>query len=142
MKAPISQLTAPLFDDTADDSHAMLSLSGLSFRFSNRRRIWRPPTDLFETEGAIVVKVEAAGMSEEDFSITFTRNVLYIAGVRGEPASKVAYLQMEIPYGEFATEVHIRSPIDRERIDAQYRNGFLTVVMPKIKDRRIPVEKG
>jgi len=126
----------------ADNGDPMLSLSGLTFRFSNRRRIWRPPTDVFETEREIVVKVEAAGMTEDDFSITFTRDTLLISGVRAERGGKVAFHQMEIPYGEFSTEVQIRAAIDKNRIEALYRNGFLTVTMPKAAGEKIPVAQG
>ena len=116
-----------------DDSTPMQTLSDYNFRFSNRRRIWRPPTDFTETEDTVVVKVEAAGMAEDDFSITYVHNSLFISGVRPEPLEKVRYHQMEITYGEFSTEVNISIPVDREAIDASYSEGFLTVTLPKIK---------
>jgi len=37
-----------------------------------RTRIWRPPTDVYETDTSVVVKVEIAGMREEDFDISLS----------------------------------------------------------------------
>ncbi len=134
--------TKPKQDEMGQEQENLVqTLSDFNFRFSNRRRIWRPPTDLIETEAAIVVKVEAGGMSEEDFSITFANETLFIAGVRAESTAKMVYHQMEIAYGEFATEVHIKAPVEKEGIEALYANGFLVVTLPKTETKRIHVEQ-
>jgi HSP20 family molecular chaperone IbpA len=46
---------------------------------------------------------------------------------------------MEINYGDFALEVRLPVPVDRDRIDASYTDGFLKVVLPKAQPRRISV---
>jgi HSP20 family molecular chaperone IbpA len=46
---------------------------------------------------------------------------------------------MEINYGDFVVEVRLPVPIDRERIDASYSDGFLRVSLPKAQPRRVPV---
>ncbi len=96
-------------------------------------QLWRPPTDVYETRESIVVKVEVAGMVEDDFSITFAERTLVIAGVRHDPSAKLGYHQMEIAYGEFRTEVYIPETmtIDPDLIEASYKDGFLVVVLPK-----------
>lgn len=115
-------------------------VSGIvNWRTGARPRFWRPPTDLYETEGKIVVRVEIAGMNEGDFSISIDQNILSIAGVRPETGERRAYHQMEIPFGEFSTEVEIPSPINIDEVVAEYRNGFLLVTLPKAKPKEIKI---
>jgi len=104
-----------------------------------RRRIWRPPTDVYETDEEIVVKVEIAGMQQEDFQINFDDHVLTIAGQRRDPAGKLVYQNMEISYGDFRTDVRINFPLEQTEIEATYEQGFLFVKLPKAKQRRVPV---
>jgi HSP20 family protein len=106
-------------------------MSGGHWTLIRQGQLWRPPTDVYETRDSIVVKVEVAGMVEDDFTITFAERTLVIAGVRHDPAAKVGYHQMEIFYGEFRTEVYIPETIDPDSIDASYKDGFLLVVLPK-----------
>lgn len=104
-----------------------------------QHKIWQPPTDVYETDSCIVVKVEVAGMAEHDFAIALDVRRLTIHGVRHDPAAKLGYQQMEILYGEFQTDVHLPGNIDEEAIEATYRDGFLNVVLPKAQPRRVPV---
>jgi len=106
---------------------------------SRQHQSWRPPTDVYETDDFLVVKVEIAGVDEEDFSISLGAKKLVIAGVRYDPAAKLRYQQMEIPYGHFETEVHLTRAIEEEDVEATYRNGFLSVRLPKAKPRNVPV---
>ena len=116
------------------------TMAGFPFRLSASRQAWTPPTDLFETEEAMVVKVEAAGMAEDDFSVTFAEGRLQITGIRREPSEKMGYHQMEICYGRFVTEVVVDRSIEKDEISATYSNGFLRVVMPKARAKKIEVQ--
>ena len=100
---------------------------------------WRPPTDVYETDEDVVVRVEVAGMKEPDFNVSLSDRVLVITGVRGDPSPKVAYHQLEIRYGEFRTEVYLHWAVEHEGIVATYSDGFLQVVLPKIRSRRVRV---
>lgn len=102
---------------------------------------WRPPTDVYETDEAIVVRVEVAGMREADFHVELAGRLLVISGARQDPCSKVAYHQLEIRYGEFRVEVYLHWPIDPEGIEAEYADGFLHVTLPRGAVRKIrPIE--
>ncbi len=102
-------------------------------------KIWRPPTDVYETDDCVVVKVEIAGMQGEDFDISLDAKRLIISGVRHDPAAKLAYQQMEILYGQFETDVHLTRAIDVEHIEATYQNGLLHIRLPKARPRNVPV---
>lgn len=103
------------------------------------RRAWRPPTDVYETDTQVIVKVEIAGMHDDDFDISFDDHTLIIRGQRRDPVSKLAYQNMEIRYGEFRTEVRFERPLDESAIEASYEAGFLYVRLPKAAERHVQV---
>lgn len=103
-------------------------------------QVWSPPTDVYETDSFIVVKIEIAGLSSEDFTISLSHRVLAVRGMRQDPASKLVYQRMEINYGQFQTEAYLPWPIDEgAEIEATYEQGFLTILLPKAPVRRVPV---
>jgi HSP20 family protein len=104
-----------------------------------RSPLWRPPTDVYEIEEAIVIRVEIAGMQEEDFSISLAERLLTIRGVRPDIQEKRAYHQMEIFFGEFLCEVELLSPVDAEAVTAEYQAGFLRVILPKLRAKRVQI---
>lgn len=113
----------------------------IHWRLTVRTPVWRPPTDVFETDEALIVRVEIAGMSEEDFAIELDDRFLSIRGVRTETIERRAYHQMEIRFGEFSAEVELLVPIVAAQVVATYGNGFLRVVLPKARSRHIQVEE-
>jgi HSP20 family protein len=102
--------------------------------------VWSPPTDLFEAEDELVVRVEIAGMREEDFEVVLENNVLIVSGARSDPSDRRSYHQMEIRFGKFATSVALPVPVDAETARAEYKDGFLTVTLPKAKPNQIKVD--
>lgn len=98
--------------------------------------IWSPPTDAYETEAACVVRVELAGMRDEDFEVAVENNVLRISGSRPDLPERRAYHQMEIRFGKFTTSVVIPAAVDVDHATAEYKDGFLTVTLPKLKSDR------
>ncbi len=100
---------------------------------------WRPPTDVYETDEAVIVRVEIAGMRDADFVVTVRNELLTISGARTDPSPKVAYHQFEVRYGEFRTEVFLHWAIEQSEITAAYQDGFLTVTLPKARVRRVRV---
>ena len=96
---------------------------------------WHPPSDLYETATAWMVKVEVAGMSEEDFDITLYDDLLVIEGVRSwkRPAEETRFHTVEIRYGPFRLELPTSTEIDRERVAARYEQGILYVTLPKVE---------
>ena len=113
----------------------------IHLRMGTRSHVWRPPTDVFETEEAVVVRVEIAGMLENDFSIVIDGRYLSIRGLRSDVMERRAYHQMEIRFGEFASEVELPYQISVSDIEAVYSNGFLQIRLPKAHPVRISVEE-
>ena len=105
-----------------------------------RSNIWSPPTDAYETEEAYIVRMEIAGMREEDFEVTLENDTLLIMGARSDSPERRAYHQMEIRFGKFATAVGLPGPVNIDESLAEYKDGFLTISLPKSKPNQIKVE--
>ncbi len=110
------------------------------WRLISRPHAWRPPTDVFETENTIVVRVEVAGMREADFTISLVERSLTVRGIRQDTSERRAYHQMEIAFGEFHTEVELPYQVIADKVEATYRDGFLRVVLPIAQPKHIKVE--
>ncbi len=101
---------------------------------------WSPPTDVYETDVSFVVRVEAAGMRQSDFTIKSEDNFLVISGARSESPERRVYRQMEIRFGEFSTAVELPLGVDVSKAEADYEDGFLNVILPKLKPTNINIK--
>src|SRR5262245_33533300 len=102
-----------------------------------RSRVWSPPTDIYETEESFVVRVEIAGMRDEDFEVGMEDHVLMIAGIRPDLNQRRAYYQMEISFGRFEIAIDVPVSVDIASSAAEYKDGFLTVNLPKAQPKQI-----
>lgn len=128
--------------DVSNFEEAATLLSHHLYRINSRPRSWRPPTDIYETDDQFIVLVEVAGMYEEDFAVSIEGNILTINGTRNSPIEeRRAFHQMEIPFGDFITQIELPAAIDTEKIDAAYENGFLRINLPKEKPKRIEINR-
>jgi HSP20 family protein len=95
---------------------------------------WIPNTDVYVTEGELVIKVELAGMQREDLELTVEGNRLMISGHRPDNsrACKCKFLVMEINYGNFECVIEIPPGYELNAAKAAYQNGFLQVTVPQI----------
>jgi HSP20 family protein len=96
--------------------------------------VWRPPTDVYETRDMLIVVVELAGMAEDDMTVTLFSDLLVVEGIRQQTAVSEmnACHQLGIKYGEFRSEVHVPFPVDTGNVQADFRNGLLTVTLKKV----------
>src|SRR5215510_3256085 len=94
---------------------------------------WVPNTDVYVTEGNLVIKVELAGMKREDLELTVEGNRLMISGQRpdGCRAPKCKFLVMEINYGSFESVIELPPGYDLTQAKATYQNGFLRIDVPE-----------
>lgn len=113
--------------------------------------IWSPRADVYETADAVVVKVCAAGLdaSQVELTISSDNKYLTLRGMRTEQdddrAQRIRYHQLEVYYGPFERIVSLplEVPIDRDKLSAVYREGYLKVVLPKLQQsgvKRVEIE--
>jgi HSP20 family molecular chaperone IbpA len=103
----------------------------LSRQWTTRPHLWRPPTDMYETEKAYAIRVEIAGMQDAELNIAIEGKQLAIYGLRQPPSEQAAYHQLEVRFGEFLSEVELPGLIDVDEINAEYKDGFLLVTVAK-----------
>src|SRR5450759_5904906 len=115
-------------------------MRAIGWQLSIHSYTWNPPTDVYETEASFIVRLEVAGMRQSDFSIDVEDNFLIISGVRSESPEHRTYHQMEIRFGEFSTTIEIPAGADVSKTQADYEDGFLNVVMPKLKPTTINIK--
>ena len=111
----------------------------LKLEITPHSHAWHPPTDLFENENGFVVRVEIAGMIENDFSIHYDNNMLFVMGNRHIFDTNCAYHRMEIAYGEFSTRITLPDDANINQATAEYENGFLTIYIPRSKPVNINI---
>ncbi|KGP62578.1 hypothetical protein EP47_01340 [Legionella norrlandica] len=106
-------------------------LDVITLHYEHRYKPWRPPIDIYETDSAVIVKAEIAGIKLDDFNISFSDHVLTICGRRKDTEAKLNYHCLEIPYGEFQVRIFI--PNVNDNFTTRYENGYLYVALPKTK---------
>jgi len=104
-----------------------------------RSNVWKPLTDVYETEDKLVVKMEIAGLRDEDLEVVVQENVLMVNGTRSDSSERRAYHQMEIPFGKFEIAIDLPLAVNVEKAGAEYKDGFLTIILPKLNSKQIEV---
>src|SRR5881227_1353675 len=101
-------------------------------REGSAKASWVPNTDVYATDGGLVVKVELAGMRSDHLEITVEGNRLKISGTRpdGCRSPKCNFLVMEINYGPFESVLELPQGYDLSQAKAAYLNGFLRIDVP------------
>jgi HSP20 family protein len=100
---------------------------------------WFPSTDVFECRGQIVVMVEVPGLTPESLKIAYKNHKLIVTGERRErkPGGHgTVFLCMERPQGRFIRSIPLDQAVDIPRAEAQLSAGVLTIIIPRLKDRR------
>lgn len=94
---------------------------------------WRPPTDVYETPDGLVVKMELAGMREQDIEVVLDKKLLLISGSRPDdrPRERMSYYQMGVNYGHFCVQIFLPWPVHEDGTTATYEDGFLKISLPR-----------
>ena len=101
--------------------------------------LFQPCLDMYETDAALVVKVELAGVRPNRLNITLSADdrLLTISGDRAEPQEehrdRIRCYHLEIYFGAFEREIILPAGVafDRDGISATYKDGFLIIALPK-----------
>src|ERR1700730_12698139 len=94
---------------------------------------WAPAVDIYETENELVVKADLPDVNPQDLDIRVEHNVLTIRGERKfeQKVNEDNYLRIERTYGSFSRSFSLPNTVNTEAIKADYKNGVLTVQLPK-----------
>ena len=108
------------------------------------RRAWVPPTDVYQTKDAVIIRMELAGVDPDSIHIEAHPSEVIVRGVREDchQGCKQCMAQMEIAYGPFERIVAIHVPVSPRRTQARYQAGMLEIALPKLaRPRRAPVSR-
>lgn len=103
-----------------------------------------PLMNVSEDSDNVYVEALAPGINPEQLQVTVLRNNLTLTGEKAAPQGvrAEAYHRSERAGGKFTRSVELPSEVDSERVQAQYRDGLLTITLPKVeqaKPRQIQV---
>jgi len=107
---------------------------GRRYALLQQAATWRPAADIHETTEAIVVKVELAGVREEEVEIVVYDNGLVVSGHRDDDVERddcLCYHEAQVHYGPFRAEFRLPAPVERDSALATYEHGFLRLRLPK-----------
>ncbi|MEE9139287.1 MAG: Hsp20/alpha crystallin family protein, partial [Alphaproteobacteria bacterium] len=92
-----------------------------------------PRVDITENEKEITVSAELPGLDEKDIGVVLSDDMLTIKGEKREEEEekRKGYYVMERRYGSFQRSFRLPETVDRDRIDAAFERGILTIHMPK-----------
>jgi len=112
----------------------------------NANRPWAPAVDIYETENELVFKADLPEVDLKDIDVRVENQTLTVAGERkfeAPNAGNKGYHRIERNYGKFVRSFAVPATFDTEKIAASFKNGVLSVTLPKkeaAKPRQIKIE--
>jgi HSP20 family protein len=96
-------------------------------------RVWVPAIDVYEKKDAYVLRAELPGVDRSNIDIGFEKNVLTISGTKSTEVGEddLRIYAAERVSGSFSRSLRLPEFIDGDRISAEYKDGLLTVTVPK-----------
>ena len=133
----LDRLPFPLARLERDFEHLMERVFGDAQR-SAPLADFGPAVSLAETESQYEVAAELPGMSREDVRVELRNGDLCISGEKKNPDAEQGktFHRVEQCYGEFRRAIPLPGAVDEAKIEASYKDGVLTVILPKCKEAR------
>ena len=101
-------------------------------------RTWAPAVDIYENGDNLVLKAEVPGINPDDVEIRVEDNTLYLKGERKfeKEVKEQNYHRVERSYGTFTRTFSLPNSIDADKVTANYKDGVLTLTMPKKEEAK------
>jgi HSP20 family protein len=111
------------------------SFFGRPMQGGGAERPWAPAADMYETKDELVIKADLPGMSEKDVQVSITGDMLSLKGERVEPegVKPEQYFRAERWSGRVERVFQLPIPVQADKVRAGYRDGVLTVTLPKVE---------
>ena len=99
---------------------------------------WVPPVDIFERGDELVIRAEIPGINREELDIQVEDGTLVLSGERRreEQVEEENAYRLERSYGKFSRSFRLPTTVDTSKITAQYKDGVLEVVLPKLEEAK------
>jgi len=101
-------------------------------------RMEYPAVNISEDDQNITVEAELPGMESKDIDISLQNNMLVLQGEKRfeDEQSQGNYQRIERSYGAFSRTIPLSSSVDEDNVKASFKNGILTVTLPKQEKAR------
>lgn len=111
---------------------------GRTNREASALTAWAPAVDIFENEKELVLKADLPDLEEKDIDVRIENNMLTLSGERkyDKEVKEDNYLRVERAYGAFSRSFSLPNTVNTEGIKAEYKNGVLSVRLPKREEAR------
>lgn len=138
---PRRRLVRSLFDDLFDIVQAP---PGIRSGWLESGR-WEPAVDIIDNAEKLIVRVELPGVEKKDVKLSLSENNLTIQGEikRDEEIKKESYYCCERAYGKYARTIPLPVEVDREKVNAKFKNGIIEIDMLKkaeVQPKEIDIE--
>jgi HSP20 family protein len=108
------------------------------------QRVWGPLVDISETENDVTVRLDVPGVDKDSIDVQLTGETLAVRGERRlERREGENVIHIERPFGQFVRSFTIGVPVQTDQVQASYRDGVLTIVLPKaeaVKPRKVQIQ--
>lgn len=115
------------------------NMFGLRMRdFEDQNFVWMPSTDIIEYDDRYEVRMDFPGLTKDDVKISYSDGQLSVSGERKfENENKDAkYHRIERSYGKFFRSFTVPNKIKEDKIEANFKDGLLTIILPKADEVR------
>ena len=105
---------------------------------AEEERTWLPRVDIDEGGNEIVLRADLPGLDEKDIKVTLEDDVLTLRGERVDQEKQEGrdYHRLERRFGAFQRSFTLATAVDAKKIAAEYKNGVLTVKLPKTEESK------
>ena len=134
-----------LSDMQSEMNRVFDSFFGRPSQVGGVERIWAPAVDMYETKDELVITAELPGLNEKDIHLSITGDVLTLKGERhwSQEVEQENCYRGERWFGKFERALPLPIPVQADKVKASYRDGVLTVTLPKaeeIKPKEIKID--
>lgn len=102
-----------------------------------------PPAEIQETPEVIQLRLEIPGMEAKDLDVHVTVEAVSISGERQSEvqSEEKGVTRSEFRYGQFRRVIPLPTPIQNDKVQADYKNGILSLILPKVEAEKTKVVK-
>ncbi len=134
-----------LSDMRSEMNRVFDSFFGRPSQVGGVERIWAPAVDMYETKDELMITAELPGLNEKDIHLSITGDVLTLKGERhwSQEEKQENCYRGERWFGKFERALPLPIPVQADKVKASYRDGVLTVTLPKaeeIKPKEIKID--
>lgn len=104
---------------------------------------WKPAAELEDTDNNLILRLSIPGVEAKDLNIRVTQQVVAISGEKRHEnqAENNSSFRSEFRYGKFQRVIPLPVAIENNKVQAEFKDGILTLTLPKVIEARNQVVK-